>query len=76
MGEILFFAISSGTEDPLTLRTVADTVVRRRLLAVPGVSQVTPIGGAERQFDVGAVHGVPSLKRDHTTPALAREFGA
>jgi Cu/Ag efflux pump CusA len=26
--------------------------VRRRLLAVPGVSQVTPIGGAERQFQV------------------------
>jgi CzcA family heavy metal efflux pump len=52
MGEILFFAISSDTDDPLTLRTVADTVVRRRLLAVSGVSQVTPIGGAERQFQV------------------------
>lgn len=52
MGEILFFALSSDSQDPLTLRTVADTVVRRRLLAVPGVSQVTPIGGAERQFQV------------------------
>ena len=52
MGEILFFAISSDTDDPLTLRTIADTVVRRRLLAVAGVSQVTPIGGAERQFQV------------------------
>src|SRR6478752_6899886 len=52
MGEILFFAISSDAGDPLTLRTVADTVVRRRLLAVSGVSQVTPIGGAERQFQV------------------------
>ncbi|OFW08429.1 MAG: multidrug transporter AcrB [Acidobacteria bacterium RIFCSPLOWO2_02_FULL_67_36] len=52
MGEILFFALSSDTEDPLTLRTLADTVVRRRLLAVAGVSQVTPIGGAERQFQV------------------------
>jgi CzcA family heavy metal efflux pump len=52
MGEILFFAISSDHEDPLALRTVADTVVRRRLLAVSGVSQVTPIGGAERQFQV------------------------
>src|SRR6187455_1268597 len=52
VGEILFFAISSDQDDPLTLRTIADTVVRRRLLAVPGVSQVTPIGGAERQFQV------------------------
>src|SRR5574339_925578 len=52
MGEILFFAISSDHDDPLTLRTVADTIVRRRLLAVAGVSQVTPIGGAERQFQV------------------------
>src|SRR3989441_11509801 len=52
MGEILFFAISSDHDDPLTLRTLADTVVRRRLLAVSGVSQVTPIGGAERQFQV------------------------
>lgn len=52
MGEILFFALSSETVDPLTLRTAADTVVRRRLLAVPGVSQVTPIGGAERQYQV------------------------
>jgi CzcA family heavy metal efflux pump len=54
MGEILFFAIASETDDPLALRTVADTVVRRRLLGVPGVSQVTPIGGAERQFQVVA----------------------
>jgi CzcA family heavy metal efflux pump len=51
MGEILFFAISNDG-DPLNLRTLADTTVRRRLLAVPGVSQVTPIGGAERQFQV------------------------
>src|SRR6188474_1210083 len=54
MGEILFFAILSEADDPLTLRTIADTTVRRRLLAIPGVSQVTPIGGAERQFQVVA----------------------
>src|SRR5438105_4546187 len=52
MGEILFFSISSDTVDPMTLRTLADTTVRRRLLAVAGVSQVTPIGGAERQYQV------------------------
>jgi CzcA family heavy metal efflux pump len=54
MGEILFFAVSSDANDPLGLRTLADTTIRRRLLAVPGVSQVTPIGGAERQFQVVA----------------------
>jgi CzcA family heavy metal efflux pump len=54
MGEILFFAVSSETQSPLELRTIADTVVRRRLLAVSGVSQVTPIGGAERQYQVVA----------------------
>jgi CzcA family heavy metal efflux pump len=54
MGEILFFAISSETRDALTVRTLADTTIRRRLLAVPGISQVTPIGGEKRQFQVVA----------------------
>ena len=65
MGEILFFAISSEQEDPLSLRTVADTVVRRRLLAVAGVSQVTPIGGAERQFQI--VAHPEQLRANHVT---------
>jgi CzcA family heavy metal efflux pump len=52
MGEVLFFAIVSARGDRLELRTVADTLVRRRLLAVAGVSQVTPIGGDERQYQV------------------------
>ncbi len=52
MGEILFIALGSETHSPLELRTVADTVIRRRLLAVPGVSQVTPIGGGEKQYQV------------------------
>ncbi len=54
MGEILFFAVSSDTRDPMDLRTIADTAIRRRLLAVPGVSQVTPIGGEEKQYQVVA----------------------
>jgi Cu/Ag efflux pump CusA len=50
MGEILFIALESEKHSPLEVRTVANTVLRRRLLAVPGVSQVTPIGGGEKQY--------------------------
>ncbi|MGH9721035.1 MAG: efflux RND transporter permease subunit, partial [Bryobacteraceae bacterium] len=52
MGEILFIALESDRHTPLELRTVADTVVRRRLLAVPGVSQVIPTGGEQKQYQV------------------------
>jgi CzcA family heavy metal efflux pump len=52
MGEILFLALRSDRHDPLELRTIAETQVRRRLLAVPGVSQVVATGGGERQFQV------------------------
>src|SRR5512134_231951 len=52
MGEILFLALTSEKHTPAELRAYAETVVRRRLLAVPGVSQVTPIGGGEKQYQV------------------------
>ena len=76
MGEILFFAISSDADDPLTLRTIADTTVRRRLLAVPGVSQVTPIGGAERQFQVIAHPDALRANNISLTELLAAARGA
>jgi CzcA family heavy metal efflux pump len=52
MGEILFVALRSDRHDALELRTIAEAQVRRRLLAVPGVSQVVATGGGERQFQV------------------------
>ena len=52
MGEILFLALESDRHSALDLRTTADTVLRRRLMAVPGVSQVTPIGGSEKQYQI------------------------
>lgn len=52
MGEILFLALTSDRHGPIELRTAAQTVIRRRLLAVSGVSQVTPIGGGEKQYQV------------------------
>jgi CzcA family heavy metal efflux pump len=52
MGEILFISLTSDRHDGRTLRTTAKSRIRRRLLALPGVSQVTPIGGLEKQFQV------------------------
>ncbi len=52
MGEVMFVALQSAVHTPLALRTVADTLVRRRVLATPGVAQVTVIGGRRRQFEV------------------------
>lgn len=55
MGEILFVALVSDTTDEMALKTLADTTVRRRLLAVPGVAEVIPTGGQTRQYQVIAM---------------------
>lgn len=52
MGEVMFIALLSDKHDPMALKTAADWVVRRRLLAVPGVAQVMPIGGLTKQYQV------------------------
>lgn len=55
MGEIMVISVRSsgeGESDAMALRSLADWTLRRRLLAVPGVSQVVPIGGEVRQYQV------------------------
>jgi len=52
MGEILFVTLESDRHSGMELRTVADTVLRRRILAVPGVAQVVPTGGDQKQYQV------------------------
>ncbi|AWV88669.1 efflux RND transporter permease subunit [Bradymonas sediminis] len=52
MGEIMFVALTSEKHTPIEVRSEADWVLRRRLLAVAGVSQVMPIGGGVKQYQV------------------------
>ncbi|NQU25848.1 MAG: efflux RND transporter permease subunit [Candidatus Nealsonbacteria bacterium] len=52
MGEVLFLALRSESRSAFDVRTLAETTVRRRLLAVEGVAQVTPIGGELKQYQV------------------------
>ncbi len=60
MGQVLILALwteggatTGGDEtDPLELRTLADWVIRQRLLTVPGVAQVFTMGGGRAEFQI------------------------
>jgi len=58
MGEIMFIALAwddpskVGADGTVVLKNTADYVLRKRLLAVPGVAEVLPIGGDVQQYQV------------------------
>lgn len=54
MGEIQLIGLTSKNSklSPMDLRSLADWVIRPRLLSLSGVAQVTAIGGGIRQFQI------------------------
>ncbi len=77
MGQILQIGMYSedGKTDPIEVRTLADWVVRQRLLTIPGVAQVVTMGGGRKQYQV-LVNPESLLKYDVTLEDIERAVGA
>lgn len=54
MGEIMYLAVTATERSPEELRRLSEINIVRRLLAIPGISKVTPIGGNVREYQVVA----------------------
>ena len=77
MGQILLVAVTGSEATPMEVREAADFVIRPRLLTIPGVAQVIPMGGEVRQYRVSP--NPPALRAlnvtyDQVEKALA-QFG-
>ena len=52
MGEIMLIGVTGEPDQLMEMRTLADWAIRRRVLALAGVSQVIPLGGEVQQYQV------------------------
>ncbi|MFN7366037.1 MAG: efflux RND transporter permease subunit [Alphaproteobacteria bacterium] len=67
MGEIMLLGISAEKAEitPMQLRTLAEWTIRPRLLSIPGIAQITTIGGEVKQYQV---HIEPTLLHGYKLP--------
>ena len=78
MGEIMLIAVAGDAASPMEVRELVDWVIRPRLLSIPGIAQVIPIGGEVRQYRVTLNLGQMTnldITRSEIEAAL-RQFGA
>ncbi len=52
MGEVMFISLTADTTSVMELRTIADWIIRPRLLAIGGVAQVIVMGGEYKQYQI------------------------
>lgn len=77
MGQIMLIGMTSkgNQTKPMDVRTLADWVVRPRLLTIPGVSQVIIMGGGRKQYQV-LVNPESLLAYEVTLTDVERALGA
>jgi HME family heavy-metal exporter len=78
MGEIMLIAVASDEASPMEVREVVDWVMRPRLLTIPGIAQVIPIGGEVRQYRV-TLNLAQMMRLDITraeVESALKQFGA
>lgn len=52
LGEMLIIGLTADTTDMMHLRTIADRVISPRLLSLGGVSQISVLGGEEKEYQI------------------------
>jgi len=76
MGQIMLVGMWSegGKTSPIEVRTLADWVVRQRLLTIPGVAQIVTMGGGRKQYQV-LINPNELIKYDVTIEDVERAVG-
>lgn len=52
MGEVMIVGLTSAKTSLMDLRTIADRTIRPQLLSLPGVAQVTVMGGDVKEYQI------------------------